>query len=99
MFLWTVDFYNSKKLQKQTTSVSGHKSIHNFEATKTLWFIAYFLNECTDEEFYWLAEAFEEISEKAQRKDLIVTWRSRLATVTLENYNQRKKSYCSSTKQ
>ncbi len=51
--------------------------------------IAYFLNECTDEEFYWLAEAFEEISKKAQRKDLIVAWRSRLATVTLENYNQQ----------
>ena len=51
--------------------------------------IAYFLHECTDEEFYWLSEAFEEISEKAQSKDLIAAWRSRLATVTLENYNQQ----------
>lgn len=51
--------------------------------------IAYFLHECTDEEFYWLAEAFEEISEKAQSKDLIIAWRSRLATVTPENYNQQ----------
>ena len=51
--------------------------------------ISYFLNECTDEEFYWLAEAFEEISEKAQSKDLIAAWSSRLATVTLENYNQQ----------
>ena len=48
--------------------------------------IAYFLNGCTDEEFYWLSEAFEEISEKAQSKDLIAAWSSRLATVTLENY-------------
>ena len=51
--------------------------------------IAYFLHECTDEEFYWLAEAFEEISEKAQSKDLIDAWHSRLATVTFENYNQQ----------
>ena len=51
--------------------------------------IAYFLNGCTDEEFYWLSEAFEEISEKAQSKDLIAAWSSRLATVTLENYNQQ----------
>ena len=45
--------------------------------------------ECTDEEFYWLAEAFEEISEKAQSKDLIAAWHFRLTTVTLENYNQQ----------
>lgn len=51
--------------------------------------IAYFLHECTDEEFYWLSEAFEEISEKAQNKNLIAAWHSRLATVTLENYNQQ----------
>lgn len=51
--------------------------------------IAYFLHECTDEEFYWLSEAFEEISEKAQSKDLIAVWRSRLAAVTPDNYNQQ----------
>lgn len=50
---------------------------------------AYFLHECTDEEFYWLAEAFEEIAEKAQSKDLIIAWRSRLATVTPGNYNKQ----------
>lgn len=51
--------------------------------------IAYFLRECTDEEFYWLSEAFEEISEKAQSKDLITAWHSRLAKVTPENYDQQ----------
>lgn len=51
--------------------------------------IAYFLHECTDEEFYWLSEAFEEISEKAQSKDLIAAWRSRLARVTTETYHQQ----------
>lgn len=51
--------------------------------------IAYFIYECTDEEFYWLSEAFEEISEKAQNKDLIAIWHFRLATVTPENYNQQ----------
>ena len=51
--------------------------------------IAYFLHECTDEGFYWLAEAFEDISEKAQSEDLIIAWRSRLAAVAPENYQQQ----------
>lgn len=51
--------------------------------------IAYFLHECTDEEFYWLSEAFEEISEKAHSKDLIAAWHSRLARVTPETYHQQ----------
>ena len=48
--------------------------------------IDFFLHDCTDEEFYWLSEAFEEIADKAQSKNLISTWRSRLAAVTSENY-------------
>lgn len=51
--------------------------------------IAYFFHECTDEEFFWLSEAFEEISEKAQSKDLIAAWRSRLAAVTRNTYCQK----------
>lgn len=51
--------------------------------------IAYFLHECTDEEFYWLSEAFEELSGKAQSKDLIAAWRFRLAKVTTETYHQQ----------
>lgn len=46
--------------------------------------ITYFLHECTDEEFYWLSEAFEEISEKAQNKDLIAVWRSPLQPLPLK---------------
>ena len=50
--------------------------------------IDFFLHDCTDEEFYWLSEAFEEIADKTQSKNLISTWRSRLAAVTSENYCQ-----------
>lgn len=31
--------------------------------------MAYFLNDCTDEEFYWLSEIFEEIIEKHKAKN------------------------------
>lgn len=51
--------------------------------------IAYFFYECTDEEFFWLSEAFEEISEKAQSKNLIAAWCSRLARVTPNTYCQK----------
>lgn len=50
--------------------------------------IDFFLNDCTDEEFYWLSEAFEEIADKTQSQKLISAWRSRLATVTSQNYCQ-----------
>ena len=50
--------------------------------------IHYFLYECTDEEFYWISETFEEIAEKTQCKDFISAWRTRLAAITPENYNQ-----------
>ena len=51
--------------------------------------IEYFLHECSEEEFYWLSEAFEEIAEKMQSKELISAWRSRLASVNPNNYNQQ----------
>lgn len=51
--------------------------------------IYYFLHECTDEDFYWLSEAFEEIAEKTQCRNLIIAWRSRLAAVSSENYNKQ----------
>jgi len=50
--------------------------------------IIFFDNECTDEDFFWLSEAFEYISEKAQSREFIETLRMRLAKVTRENYNQ-----------
>ena len=51
--------------------------------------IDYFLHECTDEELYWLSETFEEIAEKTQFKGFISAWRTRLAAITPENYNQQ----------
>ena len=51
--------------------------------------IEFFLHDCTDEEFYWLSEIFEEIAEKTQSKQLIFAWRSRLAAVSPENYCQK----------
>lgn len=51
--------------------------------------IEFFLHNCTNEEFYWLSEAFEEIADKTQSKNLISAWRSRLNSVTSENYCQQ----------
>ncbi len=51
--------------------------------------INFFLHDCTDEEFYWLSEIFEEIAEKTQSKQLISAWRSRLDAVKPENYCQK----------
>ncbi|MCD7731701.1 MAG: hypothetical protein LUI05_09450 [Oscillospiraceae bacterium] len=51
--------------------------------------MAYFLNDCTDEEFYWLSEIFEEIIEKTQSQKLIQTLRNRLEKVTCETYCQQ----------
>ena len=50
--------------------------------------IHYFLHECTDEEFYWLSEIFDDIAEQTPSRELIATLRSRLAAVTPENYRQ-----------
>lgn len=52
--------------------------------------ISFFLYDCTNEEFYWLSEVFEEIADKTQSKKLISAWRSRLAMVTANNYYQEK---------
>ena len=51
--------------------------------------LVFFLHDCTDEEFYWLSEAFEEIADKTQSQKLISAWRSRLSTVTAQNYCQK----------
>ena len=51
--------------------------------------VEFFLHDCTDEEFYWISEGFEEIAEKTQSKELISAWRSRLAAVSPKNYCQK----------
>lgn len=50
--------------------------------------IAFFRNECTDEELYWLSEIFEEIVDKAQSRELLETLRGRLTVVTLDRFEQ-----------
>lgn len=50
--------------------------------------IAFFRDECTDEELYWLSEIFEEIIDKTQSRELLETLRNRLAVVTLDRFKQ-----------
>ena len=50
--------------------------------------IRFFQNDCTDEEFYWLSEIFEDIAEQTPSRELVAALRSRLAAVTPENYRQ-----------
>ena len=50
--------------------------------------IKYFKYECTDEELYWAAELFERIAAKTQSLELIAVWRTRLAAVKPDTYNQ-----------
>lgn len=51
--------------------------------------ITFLQNDCTDEEFYWLSEIFEDVAEKTQSKELIKVLRDRFATVTPESYIQQ----------
>ena len=55
----------------------------NIDAT-----IAFFKNDCTDEELFWLSEIFEKVAKISQSKELISVLRSRLAEVKPEKYNQ-----------
>lgn len=51
-------------------------------------FIKFIENDCSDEEFFWLSDMFEEIVKKTKNGDLINAARSRLAKINAENYNQ-----------
>lgn len=48
--------------------------------------ISYILNDCPDEEFYWMSEVFEEIVQKVQSMDFINAIKERLKKVTNEKY-------------
>ncbi len=52
--------------------------------------VDYFLNQCTDEELYWLSEDFENIAERTQSRDLLIAWQNRLNSVLPKNYDQSK---------
>ena len=50
--------------------------------------IKYFQTECTDEEFYWASELFEDLAAATKSMELVDVWRARLAAVKAETYNQ-----------
>lgn len=51
--------------------------------------IHYLQSDCSDEEFYWLSEIFEELAQKTHSKELVDALRTRLKQVTPENYHQQ----------
>lgn len=51
--------------------------------------IRYLQSECTDEEFFWLSEIFEELAKETQSMELVEALRTRLKQVTPENYHQQ----------
>lgn len=50
--------------------------------------IHFFTVGCSDEDFFWLAEVFSDVSEKVQSKELVEAMRARLSRVTRETYDQ-----------
>lgn len=52
--------------------------------------IAYFLHDCTDEEFFWLSEIFSDLSEKVPSKELVEALRTRLNAIKRENYRPKE---------
>lgn len=57
------------------------------DVEKTIEFIQ---NDCTDEEFFWLAEIFATLVEKTQCKKLIEVFKERLNKVDKNTYDQSK---------
>jgi hypothetical protein len=52
--------------------------------------IKYVLTECSNEEFFLISEACEELAEKTQSIELIKAFRERLAKVLPEEYKQKE---------
>ena len=48
--------------------------------------VNYLINQCTDEEFFWIASVFDDVADKTQSKEFVRAIRTRLAQVTRENY-------------
>ena len=44
--------------------------------------IYFFRNDCSDEEFYWLSEVFDDIAEKTLSEELLNLWKERLSHLT-----------------
>lgn len=51
--------------------------------------IHYLQRDCTDEEFFWLSEIFEELVKKTQSVELLEALRTRLNAVKRENYRPK----------
>ena len=48
--------------------------------------VNYLINQCTDEEFFWIASVFDDVADKTQSKEFVRAIRTRLAQVTRKNY-------------
>lgn len=48
--------------------------------------VHYFSTECSDEDFYWISEVFEELISITQYKEFISIWNTRLSYIKSDNY-------------
>lgn len=48
----------------------------------------FILNECSDEDLYWMSEIFEEVVQKTQSKDFINVLRHRVKKVSNKGYQK-----------
>lgn len=52
--------------------------------------ISFILNECTDGEFFWLSEVFEEVARNTKSADFVSAITKRMEAVHAESYNQKQ---------
>ena len=52
--------------------------------------ISFILNECTDGEFFWLSEVFEEVARTTKSVDFVSAITKRIEAVHASSYNQKQ---------
>ena len=52
--------------------------------------IDFFKTQCSNEEFFWLSEIFEDIAYKTQSKEFITVLNERLNSINSNNFNQKE---------
>ena len=52
--------------------------------------IDFFKTQCSNEEFFWLSEIFEDIAYKTQSKEFITALNERLNLINSNNFNQKE---------
>ena len=52
--------------------------------------IDFFKTQCSNEEFFWLSEIFEDIAYKSQSKEFITVLNERLNSINSNNFNQKE---------